>query len=112
MTSRYLLGAAAEADLDEIIQYLTERSADAPRRVFNAFEEAFDLVSRNPEVGHKRDDLTDRPLKFLSVFSYLIAYNPATSPVQIVAVLHGARDVQSLLGSREHVDSINYDDES
>jgi len=42
-------------------------------------------------------DLTDRPLKFWSVYSYLVVYDPASRPLTIVAVLHGARDVELLL---------------
>jgi hypothetical protein len=41
--------------------------------------------------------LTDRPLKFWNVYSYLIVYDPATSPLAIVAILHGAQDVERLL---------------
>jgi plasmid stabilization system protein ParE len=44
-----------------------------------------------------REDLTDRPLKFWSVYSYLVAYDPAGAPVTIGAVLHGARDVAQIL---------------
>jgi len=32
------------------------------------------------------------PLKFWSVFSYLIVYDPATSPLAVVGILHGAQD--------------------
>jgi plasmid stabilization system protein ParE len=34
---------------------------------------------------------------FWSVFSYLIVYNPAKRPVEIVRVLHGKRDVERIL---------------
>jgi plasmid stabilization system protein ParE len=44
-----------------------------------------------------REDLTDRPLKFWSVYSYLVVYDPADSPLTIIAVLHGARDVAQIL---------------
>jgi plasmid stabilization system protein ParE len=42
-----------------------------------------------PEMGHTRQDLIDRPLKFWNVYSYLIVYDPATSPLAVVAILHG-----------------------
>jgi plasmid stabilization system protein ParE len=44
-----------------------------------------------------REDLTDRPLKFWSVYSYLVVYDPAGDPLTIVAVPHGARDVAQIL---------------
>lgn len=48
-------------------------------------------------MGHLREDLTRRPFRFWPVYSYLIVYRPETRPIQILRVLHGARDVKSLL---------------
>jgi plasmid stabilization system protein ParE len=50
-----------------------------------------------PQMGHKREDLTDRPVRFWSVFSYLVVYDPVSSPLAVIAILHGARDVEELL---------------
>jgi plasmid stabilization system protein ParE len=36
-------------------------------------------------------------VRFWKVYSYLIVYDPATAPLGIIAVLHGARDVEQLL---------------
>jgi antitoxin ParD1/3/4/toxin ParE1/3/4 len=55
------------------------------------------LLASNPESGHLRQDLTPLPVKFWPVFSYLIVYDPAARPVAIVRVLHGRRDVESIL---------------
>jgi len=52
---------------------------------------------RTPAIGHTRQDLTDRPVKFWSVYSYLIVYDSESRPLTVVAVLHGARDVEPLL---------------
>ncbi len=43
-----------------------------------------------------RDDLTDEPVKFWSVFSYLIVYDPATQPLGIARVLHGSQDLETM----------------
>ena len=58
-----------------------------------------ELIGDNPGIGHVRDDLTDQPVRFWAVFSYLIIYDPVPRPVQVVRVLHGARDLAALLGS-------------
>ena len=50
-----------------------------------------------PGMGHCRQDLTDRPVKFWGVYSYLIVYDPASLPLTVITVLHGARDVEHLL---------------
>jgi plasmid stabilization system protein ParE len=41
--------------------------------------------------------LTERTLKFWSVYSYLIVYEPLSKPLTIVAVLHGARDIAQIV---------------
>jgi antitoxin ParD1/3/4/toxin ParE1/3/4 len=50
-----------------------------------------------PGVGHWRRDLTNEPVKFFAVYSYLIVYRPETRPLEVVAILHGRRDVAELL---------------
>ena len=51
----------------------------------------------NPGVGHVRDDLGDESLRVWPVFSYLIMYLPDTNPVQVIRVIHGARNVRKVL---------------
>jgi len=58
---------------------------------------AFSLLASHPEAGHLRQDLTSLPVKFWSVFSYLIVYDPAARPIAIVRVLDGRRDVRAIL---------------
>jgi len=47
-----------------------------------------------------RKDLTDVSVRFFPVYSYLIVYRPDTKPLQVVAVLHGRRDVGKILRKR------------
>ena len=42
-------------------------------------------------------NLTRRPVKLWSVFSYLLVYDPESTPLTVIAVRHGARDVEQLL---------------
>jgi len=55
------------------------------------------LLGKQPGVGHVREDLPGRPVKFWPVYSYLIVYDPETEPIQILRVLHGMRDVEEIL---------------
>ena len=48
-------------------------------------------------MGHLREDLAREPLRFWPVYSYLIIYRPDSRSLEIVRVLHGARDVKNLL---------------
>lgn len=56
------------------------------------------MLARNPYIGHRRDGLTSREdVLFWPVYSYLIIYRPATKPLDILRILHGARDLKALL---------------
>jgi plasmid stabilization system protein ParE len=57
-----------------------------------------------PKQGHKRPDLTSRPLRFTLVREYLIAYAPDEKPLWVVAVMHGRRSprvMAAILRGRE-----------
>jgi antitoxin ParD1/3/4/toxin ParE1/3/4 len=56
------------------------------------------LLADQPGSGHYRDELMPRDYRFWSVFSYLIVYRWQMQPIEIVAIVHGARD----LGSHFH----------
>jgi plasmid stabilization system protein ParE len=83
---------------DEIVDYIRRDSHGVALKVHDAFLNAFDLLARHPGLGHTRYDLTRQPLKFWSVHSYLVAYDPATVPLEIVAVCRGLRPPGDWLG--------------
>ena len=95
---RFVLTRPAELDLYQIKSYLIEKAGSkATRSVFEDIRSGLILVGSEPGVGHVREDLTDQPLKFWHVYSYLIVYDPQTKPVQIIRILHGMRDVADIL---------------
>jgi toxin ParE1/3/4 len=101
MKSRYVLSPEAVEDLASIWHYIqTQSSVEMADRVESVIRERTAFLSRNPSAGHKRRDLTDRGVRFFPVYSYLIVYRPDTKPLQIVAILHGRRDVDRILSKR------------
>lgn len=100
MTARFVFTEEAETELLEILGYLADESESAAVRVRQAIYDAVGKLAENPGIGHTREDLTDRALKFWSVYSYLVVYDPESRPLTIIAVLHGARDVGELLKSK------------
>ena len=89
---------AARADLFEIWDYIRADNIDAADRVIDRLHDAFVKLGRNPMLGHLREDLADREHRFFLVYSYLIVYLAVNKPIQIVRVLHAARNVQNILG--------------
>ncbi|HKW18165.1 MAG TPA: type II toxin-antitoxin system RelE/ParE family toxin [Terriglobales bacterium] len=98
MSRRYVLAPQAAADLAEIWRYIKgQSSVSTAERVESVIRERIVFLSRNPEAGHWRKDLTSYRVKFFPVYSYLIVYRPNTDPLQVVSILHGRRDVENLL---------------
>ena len=60
-------------------------------------------MAESPMRGHYRPDLTARPLRFWTVTrypNYTVVYRPETAPLQVVAVLHGKRNIRRILEQR------------
>ncbi|MGD0568891.1 MAG: type II toxin-antitoxin system RelE/ParE family toxin [Candidatus Sulfotelmatobacter sp.] len=94
----------AVADLDEIWDFI---AVDNPNTADGLIAEILDAINHLvsfPKQGHKRPDLTSRPLRFTLVREYLIAYAPNEKPLWVVAVMHGRRSprvMAAILRARE-----------
>ncbi|SRR5579859_5424118 len=101
MNSRYILSPRAAEDLVEIWTYIKDNAGpEIADRVSSGIREKFVFLAANPFAGHRRESLTEKNVRFFSVYSYLIVYRPETKPLQIASVLHGNRNVQNLLRER------------
>jgi len=101
MKARYVLAPEAALDLVQIWRYIKKNaSLEMAERVEAVIREKIVYLAERPGGGHWRRDLTDEPVKFFSIYSYLIVYRPETKPLQVVAILHGRRDVEQLLKGR------------
>ncbi|SRR6266404_64471 len=89
----YRLTQAAEDDLFQIWTFIAADNVPEADRLEVDLLNACERAANRPDIGHFRRDLTDKPVRFLLVRStYLIVYDPATEPLQVIRVLHGARD--------------------
>ena len=99
--SRFVLAPQAIADLAEIWRYIRDRSSEETAdRVEQTIRRKFIAVANAPGTGHRRRDLTGAPVLFFPVYSYLIVYRAEAKPIQIVAILHGNRDLKVVLRKR------------
>jgi toxin ParE1/3/4 len=94
----FVLTPRAEQDVSDIWDYIADDSIEAADRVLAVLEKTLHRLAKNPGIGHMREDLADRRHRFFLVYSYLIVYRFETQPLQVIRVLHAARDVQSILG--------------
>ena len=86
------LHPGAAQDIVEIWEYVAKDSLLAAGRVREDLLDAIGKLVSFPNQGHKRADLTSRPLRFQNVRDYLIAYGPDDQPLLVIAVLHGRRN--------------------
>jgi plasmid stabilization system protein ParE len=89
-----------QSDLEELHHYILLDNPVAADRFVERLESAIEQLARHPELGHTREDLTSRPVLFWPVGSYLIVYRHDREPIHVIAVLHAARDVASILSAR------------
>ena len=87
--SRFVLHPDAYADLEEIWEYIAADNRQAAERVLEEIYQVIRALVPSPHIGHKRSDLTSRPLRFHPVRDFLIAYAPDEEPLIIVAICTG-----------------------
>lgn len=100
----FALHPLAARDITEIWEYIAADSPLAARRVREEIYSAIRALPAFPGAGHRRVDLTSRPLRFILVREYLIAYAPDETPLWVVAVMHGRRSprvIAAILRDRE-----------
>ena len=102
--SAYVLTPLAKADIFDIWSYIADNNEEAADRVERAIYDACAFVAEGPMRGHIRPDLTSRSLRFWTVTrypNYAVIYRPETVPLEIVAVMHGKRNIPRILKERQ-----------
>jgi plasmid stabilization system protein ParE len=89
------LTTAAKTDLRGIWTHIEseESEAVASKVVARIIRECRKLGDI-PGLGHYREELLNKSCRFWRVWSYLIVYRWEVSPIEIIAVVHGARDLE------------------
>jgi plasmid stabilization system protein ParE len=93
---RFLLSRQAERAFEHLWDYYFERGGTVlADRILAEIHDAIQRLIEFPTLGHFRPDLTDRPFRFYRVYSILLIYDPASSPIYIARVYHAAQDVKT-----------------
>jgi plasmid stabilization system protein ParE len=103
MNAPFQFTAQATEDLDAIWWFIAEDSREAADQVEMEIVATCRRLANHPLMGSKRLDVTARPVRFWAVTkfpNYVIVYRPETIPLQVIAVLHGKRDLKEVLESR------------
>ena len=84
----------ANADIVEIWAYIADDNSAAADRLITRFDEIFRHLLAQPLIGKATDELGAN-IRFFPTGSYLIFYRPVGANIEIVRVLHGARDISA-----------------
>lgn len=90
--ARVVRTSAAKADARDIWTYIAQDNPDAADRLLDRFDKLFRMLALQPLVGKSVEELVPN-LRFVPVGNYLIFYRPAKDRIEIVRILHGARDI-------------------
>lgn len=98
-----VLTPRANADLGEIWIFI---AADNPAQADNfidLIDEKFQNLSRQPGLGRRREELV-AGLRSFPVGRYVIFYLQVQDCLQIVRILHGARDLDAVFADPDDED--------
>jgi toxin ParE1/3/4 len=84
----------ARSDLIELWSYIAEDSETRADAFIDRIDKTFDTLAANPRMGRVREELADG-LRSFPVGKYVVFYRISSTGVDIVRVLHSARDIDT-----------------
>ena len=85
----------AKADLAELWDYIADDSEARADEFIETLDRKFRTLAERPNIGRARDELATG-LRSFPVGRYVLFYRPIPDGIEIVRVLHGARDVDAI----------------
>lgn len=87
--------ALARNDLQEIYDFISRDNPKVAIDYLSIIKKHCELLAANPKLGVKREEYCG--LYKFPVDNYLIFYRPSQSGIEVIRVLHGSRDIESIL---------------
>lgn len=98
--SRPYFSPSSRRDLADILELIARDKPGAALRHVERLEAACWTLARNPDIGTARGDLLPG-LRAWSVGSHVIFFRRSDDGVEVVRVVHGARDYAQLFEARD-----------
>lgn len=89
---RVHLTFTASREVDVIADYIAADRPSASDKWLREIYRTFELLAEQPEAGQRIDTKTLGPARLLAHGNYVIYFRPLGNGVQILRVIHGARD--------------------
>jgi plasmid stabilization system protein ParE len=98
--SRFILSAEARVDYFEAFDFIANYSPRAALKWEAMMLDTFQHLAVWPQTGKIRPEYAPPYIRFWPAGDYVILYNPSSSPVEIIAIVHGARNLSELMAAR------------
>jgi toxin ParE1/3/4 len=95
MTAQVFYHPHARHDLKDIFRHLAASNPAAAAAILRLIDQKACRLAETPRIGQPVEDLAPRLRRF-PVGNYLIFYQISDRGINIVRVLHGARDIEAL----------------
>src|SRR5438876_1121763 len=100
MRRQLVVSPQADQDVKEISEYIGHRNAIAAKRFLKVLKKTFEKLAFWPALGAAWEGGAVPDLRFWPLpryKNYVIFYRPIVNGVEILRVVHGARDYPNLL---------------
>ncbi|MFN3462542.1 MAG: type II toxin-antitoxin system RelE/ParE family toxin [Terricaulis sp.] len=97
--TRVVFRPEAEADLTAIALHIATNSSRRAAEIVARLRQRCAILENHPLAGRPRDELGEG-LRSLPARPYVLLYRLTDDTTEIVAVLHGARDLPAALAAR------------
>ena len=92
----------ARNDLKQIHDYIAKDSKYYARKVTQEIVAKTETLIELPEIGRIVSEISDQNVRELIVYSYRLIYEMSGAGVEILAIIHGRRDFNSIWDARDH----------
>ena len=89
---RILRTRESRCDFDEIWGYIAVRDLFAADRLIKHFDATLSVIASAPDIGRNVEEFGPN-LRSFPIGSYLIFYRPIEDGIQLLRIVHGARDI-------------------
>lgn len=93
--ARVIRSEQAQQDLEVILDYLDIQSTQAADRFATKFDQTCNLHAQHPQIGMSAEQYATN-LRHFTVANYAIFYRPLEDGIEVIRIIHGARDLPKL----------------
>ncbi len=103
--TRIIKRPAAKQDLIEQADFIAQDNLEAALRFLDSVEKTFAQLARHPRIGKSRKVRSAvfanvRQFPVTGFEKYLVFYRPIKGGIEVLRVLHGARDLNLIIGEQ------------